>query len=82
MGLFGDAISNLPAVEAELNYLVPMREKPRNYATEPPPGVPGSNATHEAHRLAICDARPVAPDISGLRPDPGGEQAAQLSRRG
>ena len=64
MGLFGDAISNLPVVEAELNYLVPMREKPRNYATEPPPGVPGSNATHEAHRLAICDARPAAPDIS------------------
>jgi hypothetical protein len=53
-------INELPAVEGELNYLVPMAERPRNYAYEPPPGVPRSNATHEPHRVPIRSARPIA----------------------
>jgi hypothetical protein len=55
---------HLPHVEATLNYLAPMAERPRNYTFDPPPGVPRSNSTHEAHRVPIHDARVVASDIS------------------
>jgi hypothetical protein len=54
----------LPSVEAQLNYLVPMSERPRNYAMEPPPGVPRSNTKHEAHTVAIRDARPIFGRVS------------------
>ena len=37
MALTSDALDRLPHVEAVLNYLVPMNEKPRNYAYDPPP---------------------------------------------
>jgi hypothetical protein len=53
-----------PAVEAEMNYLVPMREKPHNYTFEPPPGVKRTNAVYAPHRVAIHDARPLAPGLS------------------
>lgn len=49
----------LPSVDAELNYLVPMAERPRNYAMEPPPGATRSNARHEPHKVRIRDARPI-----------------------
>ena len=35
-------IDQLPYVEAELNYLAPMSERPRYYAYEPEPGEPRS----------------------------------------
>jgi len=54
----------LPAVEAELSYLVPMAERPRNYAMEPPAGEPRSNTRHEPHKVAIRDARPVFGEVS------------------
>jgi hypothetical protein len=54
----------LPSVEAPMNYLVPMSERPRNYAMEPPPGVPRSNAAHEPHLVAIRDARPIVGQVS------------------
>ena len=54
----------LPHVEATLHYLAPMAERPRNYTFDPPPGVPRSNITHEAHVVPIHDARALAPDIS------------------
>lgn len=54
----------LPSVEAELNYLVPMAARPRNYATEPPPGEPRSNARHEPHKVPIRDARPIFDRVS------------------
>jgi hypothetical protein len=57
-------IDALPTVEAELSYLVPMTERPRNYAYEPPAGVPWSNTSHEPRRLPIHDARPIAADVS------------------
>ncbi len=34
-----------------------MAERPRNYTFDPPPGVPRSNSTHEAHIVPIHDAR-------------------------
>jgi len=64
MSLESIAIDTLPAVEAELNYTVPMAEKPCDYAYDPPPGVPHSNSTLEPRRFAIRDMRPVASRIS------------------
>jgi hypothetical protein len=57
-------LAALPHVLAELNYLGRMTERPRNYATEPPAGVPGSNATRDVHTVPIYDARPIASELS------------------
>jgi hypothetical protein len=64
MSLQPNAIDTLPFVEAELTYLVPMAEKPRNYTYEPPPGVPRRNAKFAAHKLPIRDVRPIAGALS------------------
>lgn len=64
MSLQTSAISELRAVEAELNYLAPMKERPRNYAYDPPAGVPRTNTSLESHRLPIRDARPLAASIT------------------
>jgi hypothetical protein len=55
---------SLPYVEAELNYLAPMTERPRYYTYDLEPGVPCSNATHEAQRVRIHDMRPIQSQIS------------------
>ena len=55
---------NLPYVEAILNYLVPMAEKPVYYTYEPPAGIPQRNGSYEAHELSIRNARPIAQDLS------------------
>jgi len=59
-----DILSNLSHVVADMNYLVPMTERPRNYTFEPPAGVPRTNAEHEAHAVKIRDARPIADHVS------------------
>jgi hypothetical protein len=64
MSLHTNVIEELPLVEAELNYLGPMAERPRNYTFEPPPGVPRRNAPLEPHRIPIRDVRPVASSVS------------------
>ena len=51
-------------VEAELNYLSRMTERPRNYAFDPPPGIPRSNTAHETHRVPVYDVRDIASDVS------------------
>jgi len=56
-------IDQLPYVEAELNYLAPMTERPRYYAFEPEPGEPKSNMAHEAHRMRIHSLRPIADEL-------------------
>src|SRR5271169_6265121 len=53
----------LPYVEAELNYLAPMAERPRYYAYEVAAGEHRSNMAHEAHRVHIRDMRPIASEI-------------------
>jgi hypothetical protein len=58
------SLSTLPHVDAALNYLAPMIERPRNYACEPPAGVPRSNTAHQTHIVPILDARPIASEIS------------------
>ncbi|GAB4156292.1 MAG: CmcJ/NvfI family oxidoreductase [Cyanobacteria bacterium J069] len=56
--------SHLPVVAAELNYLVPMAEKPFSYTYEPPDGTPPYNATHEAKRVVIRNGRSQVADLS------------------
>src|SRR5271169_6195355 len=51
-------------VEANLNYIVPMAEKPRNYTYEPPSGVARTNATYAPHRVRIHNARLLASNTS------------------
>jgi hypothetical protein len=57
-------VHQLPHIEATLNYLAPMAERPRNYTFDPPPGVPRSNSQREPHTVAIHSARPIAADVS------------------
>jgi hypothetical protein len=54
----------LPLVEAELNYLAPMAERPRYYAYELRPDEPESNMRPEPHRLAVRDMRPALASFS------------------
>jgi hypothetical protein len=56
--------AGLPHVDAALNYLAPMAERPRNYACEPPAGVARSNTVAEPHRMPIHDVRPIASEIT------------------
>ena len=60
----GDRVDHLPHVEATLNYLAPMAERPRNFTFDPPPGVARSNSEHETHTVAIHDVRPVIGDVT------------------
>jgi hypothetical protein len=57
-------LSDLNTVDAELHYLAPMAERPRNYTYDPPAGVPRSNTSHETHILPIRDLRPIASEVS------------------
>ncbi len=59
-----NAPDRLRAVEAELNYMVPMAEKPFVYTYTPPAGTPGRNGRIEAHRVTIRDARPIVSGVS------------------
>jgi hypothetical protein len=56
-------IDQLSYVEAELNYLAPMTERPRYYAYEPEPGEPRSNLTPEPHQMRIHNLRPIADEL-------------------
>jgi hypothetical protein len=60
----GDRTTSLGSVEAVLNYLIPMREKPRSYTYDPPPGVPVRNSKYEAREVAVRDARPLLLELS------------------
>jgi hypothetical protein len=59
-----ERVDNLPYVEADLNYLAPMTERPRNYTFDPPAGIPRSNVVRETHRVSIHSARPVEAEVS------------------
>jgi hypothetical protein len=56
-------VDSLPYVEADLNYLAPMSERPRYYAYEPQAGEPRSNLTPEPHRMQIHTLRPIAGEL-------------------
>lgn len=44
-------------VEAVMNYLAPIGDKPHTYNYEPPPGVPRQNFAEDARRVSITDLR-------------------------
>ncbi len=54
----------LAYVEAPLNFLVPMAEKPVNYVYEPPPGTPQRNGRYAPQIVRVRDARPLVPELS------------------
>ncbi len=60
---------SVQGVAADFNYLAPMAERPRNYAYEPPAGIPRSNTVAQTHHVAIRSARPL---LSGLSLDEAG----------
>jgi hypothetical protein len=64
MSLQANLVATLPHVLADMNYLGPMSERPRNYTFEPPAGIPLSNVVNETHQVAIRDARPIADKVS------------------
>jgi hypothetical protein len=51
-------------VESTLNYLADMAERPFFYLYEPPPGTPRRNTRGDRRRVAIHDARDLAPGPS------------------
>lgn len=59
-----DAITELPSVNAELNYLKPNGERPRTFTYDPPDGSPRTNQIPDPRTLAIRDARAVASGVS------------------
>jgi hypothetical protein len=48
---------NLPHIQAELNYLGRMTDRPRNYTFDPPPGEKRSNIVSDARLVPIYDVR-------------------------
>src|SRR5262245_49441337 len=60
----GLAATDQGVVVAQLNFLVPMAEKPVAYNCEPPPGVPGRTGKGEEPRASIRDARPLIGQLS------------------
>jgi hypothetical protein len=57
-------VENLSYVKASLNYLADATERPVNYASEPPPGVPRRSGHYIPRVLPIHDARPMLNQIS------------------
>lgn len=62
--VINNSTRHLSHVDADLHYLSPMTERPRNYTFDPPPGVPRSNTVHETHRVPIHSVRGIAPEAS------------------
>jgi hypothetical protein len=48
-------------IEATLNYLADMAERPGYYLYEPPPGTPWRNTKGDRRRMPVCDARDLVP---------------------
>lgn len=57
-------IRDLPAVKANLNYLIPMSEKPVFYIEETPPGKPQHSGSFEARQVLVRDARSIVQKLS------------------
>lgn len=59
-----DAPLAAEAVKAQLNYLVPMAERPVAYNYEPPAGTPWRTGAYVAQTVAIRDGRPFNDHLS------------------
>jgi len=51
-------------VQARLNYLAAMPDRPFSYTFEPPDGRPRQNTSHEAHEVSIHNARPLGDQVA------------------
>ena len=85
MSLQSSIIANLASVQADMNYLAPMLERPRNYTFEPPPGVPRSNTVNvspsRAHPRCPAGRRPRVARRQRLRAGQPSQRRARLLRR-
>ncbi|HEY5713440.1 MAG TPA: CmcJ/NvfI family oxidoreductase [Allosphingosinicella sp.] len=52
------------AVEASLDFLRPMKERPVSYQVEPPPGVPERTGIYDSHAVTIHNGRFLAAGLS------------------
>src|SRR5271154_5515954 len=59
-----EQLDRLSYVDAALNYLVPMAEKPVNYNYPPPAGMPWRNGEYRPEPVRIRDARPLIGELS------------------
>lgn len=59
-----DAIADAPTVEAEINFLVPVADKPYSYIGDPPEGVPAVRGDYAPHRIRVENVRPIAHRLS------------------
>jgi hypothetical protein len=57
-------VENPAHVDAELNYLAEMSEKPVTYQYTPPPGVPQTTRQNDRRTMAIYDGRALAAELS------------------
>jgi len=63
----GDLATRLDQIEADLNYLIPMAEKPYAYAYETPAGRPQRNGQYAERRVTVRNGRKLAdaPTLDG-----------------
>jgi hypothetical protein len=61
---FSPTSFHTPSVQASLRYIESMRERPYNYAFEPPAGTPWENYRHDARAVAIRDGRHLTTRVS------------------
>ena len=64
MRLSDSAPESLPCVAGRLTYVVAPKERPRNYADDPPPGQPQSTAQYEERTVAVRNIRALAQRFS------------------
>lgn len=60
----GEFALHLDAIQAPLNYLSPMAEKPYSYAYEPPPGRPQRSGQYAGQTVTIRNGRRLADALS------------------
>ncbi len=63
--VYRDTAAPLPSVVANLGYLKPGKERPYEYAFEPPAGAPWQNCEYDARAMRVTDARSLlaAPSV-------------------
>ncbi|HKE43478.1 MAG TPA: CmcJ/NvfI family oxidoreductase [Steroidobacteraceae bacterium] len=60
MRLSGAALGSSLQVDGRVSYVVASKERPRNYADDPPPGVEQSTAQYEDRTVTVRNLRPYA----------------------
>ncbi len=57
-------LASLPHVDAPLNYIASMTQRPRTLAYDPLDGEARSNIVSDTHVVPIFNARPIVPEVS------------------